>query len=357
LKRLTLLIGLTCLAACSSEEEMVVADTPAATFATQTRTEATEPASRPVRVAITLGEFESRVTDLAALEVAPFGFQSLVYAANGDTGIAAVQADGQSPFVIETERTPFQIATMPVIGGGLLLSVSRDGYLEIYPAQGGDRLVGEDVLPDAVADLCAGPAGDDGMFSFSLVTEAGGIRSFELTEDEGALTVEDLASEDIGGVTGCTVVGGRTILRGSGTWGSSGGAKGDGAVLALESGGEIYTLTASPEGLRSDGQTIELTDDRGEPLRPQQVQVARGNFGGVLRDGAVIVLDERRGLHLFPWSAVADQLGAPRRLEGWTAALAEEDSLFDFGDQASEIMLEKERPGFEDRALPEPPGR
>ena len=57
---------------------------------------------RPVSAEIFLGQFESDVTDLTAWEAQPFGFQSMVLAANGDAGILSVRADGGDAQAIVT---------------------------------------------------------------------------------------------------------------------------------------------------------------------------------------------------------------------------------------------------------------
>ncbi|GGY52815.1 hypothetical protein GCM10007148_22550 [Parvularcula lutaonensis] len=271
------------------------------------------------RASITLGSFEGPVTDLAALEAKPFGFQSAILAANGDAGIAAIRADGEASTVIETIEAPYLIATASFPTGDAILSLSQSGDLDLLDPEGSGSIASGRVATGAMSDLCVF-SGDE--TATAVVVTASSTVAFV----DVSLTGEPISvvgtPEVIDGVIGCAAVGDELYLRTAEGWDrqTASGAKPtplENAPVLVAAGGEVFAVEPVGEDARLlvNGQPFDTQTADGEPLRPLMVEPAYGNFGGVLRDGALIVLDEGLGLHLIPWPAIAKPMGWPGQLE------------------------------------------
>ncbi|MEM1410662.1 MAG: hypothetical protein AAGG79_07980, partial [Pseudomonadota bacterium] len=109
--------------------------------------------------------------------------------------------------------------------------------------------------------------------------------------------------------------------------------------------------------LAVDGERIQLTDDQRTPVRAEMILAEGGNFGGILRDGMVAVLDDGGALHVVPWSAVANGLGLSR-----TALSRRKDEDLERSDLAVEEDAEaltspEPRVSPFEQELPQPPAR
>lgn len=316
----------------------------------------------------TLGSFDSAVTDLASLETRPFGFQSAIFAANGDSGIAAIRADGEASTVIATTERPFLIATASFPTGDVLLSLSQTGELDLLDPEGTGSLGSGQVATGAMSDLCVF-SGDETATAV-VVTAASTVAFVDISLTGEPVSVVG-TPEVMDGVIGCAAVGDELYLRTAEGWDRQTAAGPEptpleNAPVLISAGGEVFAVEPVGEDARLlvNGQPFDVETPAGEPLRPLMVEAAYGNFGGVLRDGALIVLDESLGLHLIPWPAIAKPMGWPGQLE---SLLPEDTVLPTDGPDLPSLSLEQgpldlrepgagPQPADEEDDLPQPPG-
>jgi hypothetical protein len=309
------------------------------------------------RADLEFGQFESAVGDLAAYESTPFGFQSLIFAANGAAGISVIRADGGEARVITPRGAPpYRLAVAyGDEAAGQLFVLDSGGGVSTFALPGGEEQAGNDLAYEGIEDICSNGA-------VVLGVGSGGARLL-FGSDEG----QDIAAGVPEGAAACEAAAGDFYVRDGEGWSriTPGGPEPTPlpaeAVTIVGTGEEVFALGVSgAEGaLLVNGQPIRTLRADGSPLRPLEVEAAYGNLGGVTRDGAVIVLDELRRLYLLPWAEVATALGLPaslpsRRPEGEAAPGIT-------GPALPEVRTEKPSFSFEERerpeaALPSPPG-
>lgn len=301
-----------------------------------------------VKAEILLGTFESAVTDLTAWEMQPFGFQSLIFAANGDAGITMVRADGGEARTIDTSPAARFLATAQADGGEtLLVTLSVDGSVEA-------RTIGDMGTDPRSLTTLGNPKGlcSDG----ELVMAVSGVGATVLL-GQTSLPVRDVPSDTLA----CAAVGDDFYFQSPNGWdrltidGLEPSPLDPDASTLLGAGNEVFAVAADGVSgtLTVNDQSLDLQTEEGEPLRPLMVRPAYGNFGGVLRDGALIVLDEQRRLYLVGWSSVANALGLPGSLSSLRAPVRSEEPAFSVPDEGLELDIKK--PGFEEIKAPLPP--
>ena len=337
------------LAACEQNEDAA----PPAQTETEDRARAPEveaaPAEpQPVRAEIFLGQFESDVTDLAAWEARPFGFQSQIFAANGEAGITLVRADGGGAASVEANPVAVYLATAEADDGeALLLTLAGDGTLEAFTIGDLSADARRMTQISAPRDLCS-----DG---FLVIAVAGSGARAVLGETTLPL------SEVPGDALGCALVGGDAYFLSPRGWDrlSENGLEptplSSVASTLIAAGSQVFAV--GPDGqsgeLSVNDQSIALQTPDGEELRPLMVAPAYGNFGGVLRDGALIVLDEQRNLYLVGWAGIGNALGLPAQLTSLREPMTTEEVEF----TAPETEIQVTQPEFEEQEAPLPPGQ
>ena len=323
------------------------------------------PGVQGITVAITLGTFEGEVSDLAAIEAYPLGFQSRILAANGEAGVQMIQVDGEylgvlSPVLRERGRQASLLAPSYAFGeeGRVLQFVSEpDGLSRI-------DLVRLDVgfaeperswsIDENLVDLCV--SGTTGI----VVTDTGEVGRFEVSPD----APRGAPVRMVDGVRGAT----RCLATRSGLFVSTGSAMLDltaAAPTASSLDPAVIAIAETPEGsvgvmigngqLVIDGTALQVTDEDGVVILPRKILVEGGNFGGILRDGVVAILGEDNRLHLAAWSTLANAADVPR-----TAVTRRRDEVLgesdlSVGENLDALRPRRESPGFEEPALPEPP--
>ena len=314
----------------------------------QTAAPANSAQLRAVSAEILLGQFESDVTDLAAWEAQPFGFQSLVLAANGEAGIVSVRADGGNAQAIVTEPTTVRFAAAETPEGeGLLITLAAEGTIQARAT---------DDLAAAPRDLLSLPSARDLCTDGSLVLAVGGMGG-EVIMGQTDLPIASIPN----GALNCEVLGDDIYVQTAEGWDrlTSAGLEPTPlprtASTLVQAGSQVFAMGPSGANgeLSINDQSIPLETNLGEPLRPLMVAAAYGNLGGVLRDGALIILDEQRNLYLVGWSGIANQLGLPGQLPSVRAPMGSAE--VEFEGPNDEITLDA--PEFEETPAPLPPGR
>ncbi|MEO1657673.1 MAG: hypothetical protein AAFR65_08120 [Pseudomonadota bacterium] len=319
-----------------------------------------------VRSSITLGTFEGTVSDLAFYEAPPFSFRSAVVAANGDAGIAVVGVDGTSASTWTPEVTANRVTVTYAIDpdGGSVLALSSDGTLSAYTLDG-TLLTSVDVPGGEHEDVCA--AG-----GLAAILVDGDIQIVEVgTDDTGDADLSLGPVIETGGIDGCdgTAAGlvfagdeAQLILNADGNLVPTG--QPIEAMPVISAGGTAIGITATNGLIRVSDTSLLVETPDGAPILPRFVEATGGNFGGILRDGAVAVLDDQNTLHVVPWSGVADAAGLEKSADSKRLPIVPTGNPGLFDDQiiAPSVTddLDEEGlnlPGFEERELPEPPGR
>lgn len=300
-----------------------------------------------VRADITLGSFGSDVTDLTAAEARPFGFRGLILAANGAEGIASVTADGAEASIIEADPPAVYLATaVGQSGTNELLMADAAGTIRALPLDRADaeaRIIANTAPP---RDLCS--TGETAL----VVTAEGAAAVLGAIDGLAAVPA---------GTLGCAAVGDAYYFRAAEGWdrltpeGLEPTPLPVEATVLIAAGEEVFALTPFGEtaGLGVNEALVYLETPGEEPLRPLMVAPAYGNFGGILRDGALIVLDEQRSLYLIAWSEVANALGLPANL---ASLLPEpEPSETPIAIEDDSLDLKFRQPEFEDADAAPPP--
>ncbi|MEO1041017.1 MAG: hypothetical protein AAFX52_01880 [Pseudomonadota bacterium] len=315
-----------------------------------------------VRSSITLGTFEGAVTDLALYEAPAFGFQGAVIAANDEAGIAVIRVDGgeASGWIPDPLAQRIDVTYAIDADAGSVLALSSEGNLTAYALDG--TVLGSIDVPGGTAqDVCA-----SGNLAAILVD--GDIQIVQVgTDNEGQATLSLGTLVETGSVDGCDATG-------SGFFFTDGAAQpaldtdeapdmGAQDIVTgpvISSGGKAIEVSAVNGMLAVNGTPllVQTSDDR--PLLPRLVEATGGNYGGVLRDGAILVLDDNNALHVIPWSGAATAAGlAPTSDSKRPAEPIISDAIgVPFAtDPAPAFTPELERPQFEDVEPPAPPGQ
>lgn len=328
-----------------------------------------EPAAIPtpegppvVQSSITLGTFEGTVSDLAFYEAPAFGFQGAVIAANGEAGIAVIGVDGSNAasWVPETVAHRVEVTYAIAPDAGTILALSREGSLAAYTLEG-DLLTSIDVPGNTPEDICA--SGD-----LAAILVDGDIQIVEVgTDDVGEAQLSLGPVIETGGVDGCDAIGAGLVFAADEAQlilGASGNLEPTGqpidAMPVISAGGTAIGVTAANGLIRVGSTSLLVETVDGAPILPRLVEATGGNYGGVLRGGAVAVLDENNTLHLVPWSGAAFAAGLEPTSDSKRPAdvfLPDVIELPSALESTPDFTPELEGPGFDDVELPEPPGR
>lgn len=347
------------LAAC----DLTAPETEAPVDAEETPQQA-EPQVPQVPVTITLGSFEGEVTDLAAVEAVPLGFQGRVLAANGDAGVQMIQVDGNylgvlAPVLREENRAATRVASVYTFGvnGRVLQFVPEPTGLSRIDMIEPDKAYAEPErswsIDEQAVDLCV--SGDQGV----VITSGGEAAGFTVSPE----APDGAPIRMLEGITGAT----RCFETAS--------------ALFVSTGTELLNLRGEvPEGLAADVQGVAETpegfvgvairngqliigdapvtvlDEDGVVVLPNRILVEGGNFGGIMRDGLVAILGEDKRLHLAAWSALANAAGVPREAVSRRMDAESEASSLAVEEDLDVLKPERELPGFDEPDLPEPPG-
>jgi hypothetical protein len=317
------------LAACDSgtDEDVVTGEGPAPEEDLGTLVE--EP-SGPAEVSVlqTLGQFEGFVSDIAAMEDPALGFRGRILAANADAGIQMISPEGRSLGAIPGPA-PDAIAVsyaVQVGNSGTVLGYRARQDASVVEAYRPDGARLDDLFP--AGSFTTGPGVRDLCSVGGVIIAIDGRgdawrgalpmrRAVDPDTAEAAAAIQKL--DGLSEVTGCYETPAGVIATGE-----------RGALLilpdALEPVGidpraaEVVETEAGLVSVRIDdglividGNPVRLTRDDGQPLRARMIRIVGGNFGGVLRDGLVLVLGEDNSLHTLGWSTIANAVGANRQ--------------------------------------------
>lgn len=320
-----------------------------------------------VDVSRTLGTFEGEVTDIANVEAEVLGFEGRILAANGAAGVQMIQVDGQylgvlSPVLREEKLAATLIAPSYAFGDEarvVQFVPEPDGLSRIELVRLDSPALDPDYtwsVDERIVDLCV--AQEEGI----VVTAGGLVGRFTVSPD----VPEEEPVRFIEGIDGALrCFGTRSLLLVS---------TGDAMLDVL--GGTPDPVNLDPQAdavaetaqgpiavsieagrLVVEGTPVQVVDGDGLIVLPERVQVAGGNFGGILRDGAVVVLDEEDRLHLAPWSAVANGANVARTAIGRRVIEEQPDSDLAVEDDLEGLRPDQPLPGFEDRDAPPPPSQ
>ncbi|MCQ8185895.1 hypothetical protein [Parvularcula maris] len=347
--KLMLLAGAALLASCG-EPAPETGENPREDAAAEAPT--SSPRMAQARADLEFGQFESAVGDLTSYESVPFGFQSLVLAANGAAGISAIRADGGEASTIEPRgEPPYRLAvTYDGEGAGQLFVLDSAGGLAAFSLPSGEEMASNDIAYVGIQDICSNG-------TVVLGVGSGGGRVL-MGDDDG------LAAQVPEGASACEGVNGEFYVRDGEGWSRLTGQGLDptplpsNAVALVGTGEEVFAIGVNGAGgeLLINERAVKTIRADGSPLRPLQVAPAYGNLGGVTRDGGLIVLDEERRLYLLPWAEVATALELPTNLPSQRPARAAETlpgpTLPTVQDSPAISFEEREQPEAE---LPAPP--
>ncbi|MEM1379654.1 MAG: hypothetical protein AAGH41_03415 [Pseudomonadota bacterium] len=329
-------------------------------------TEVTEAPEIPtVEVTVTLGAFDSEVTDIAAIEASPLGFQSRILAANGSAGVQMIQVDGTYLGVLRSVlavsgRQATQVSSTYAFGpqGRAVQFVpNADGLntIELVKVDAGNEEPERTwFIDDTLADLCV--SGTTGL----VVTSRGKVGRFEISPDapKGAPIRTDA---DISDANACFETRNALFVRtqtGIVKLGAEGPEATDfplDAVDIVETETGFTAIRVAQGTLLVNGSNVQLLDGNDNAILPREVEVEGGNFGGILRDGVVVVLGEDNRMHLAAWSAVANIAGVEK--EALSRRMDDElgESALSVEENLDALKPREALPGFEETELPQPP--
>ncbi len=345
------------LAACADETETdASAEAPVAA-------ETAAPAGpAAIQSSITLGTFEGTVSDLAFYEAPAFGFLGAVVAANGAAGIAVIRVDNGSAASWTTESITSRLDVTYAIDAdaGSVLTLSSDGTLAAYSLSG-ELLTSIDVPGTSPEDICTS---DD----LAAVLVDGDIQIVEVgTDDDGQANLTLGPVIETGGIDGCDGIGAGLVFAGDEAQlilNAEGNLEATGqpieAMPVISSGGTAVGVTANNGLLRVGSTSLLVETADNAPILPRLVEATGGNYGGVLRDGAIAVLDENNTLHLVPWSGAASAAGLEAVSDSKRPADVFLPDVIDIPttlEGAEDLTPSLDGPTFDDVDLPEPPGR
>lgn len=364
MKRLLATTSLTALLLAACGQSDVAPQDPGPAPATDDASE--QPGTPQVEVAITLGTFDGDVTDLAAIEARPLGFQGRIMVPNGLAGVQMVQVDGTflgilSPVTRAEYKAASLVATSYAFGDqplALQFVPEADGLSEV------ELLILDDPtsqpvrswsLDERLVDLCV----TQGVGA--VVTIRGRVARFAVHPDVPQGRPIRIA-DGLEGEQRCHATKSHLLID-NGTELVDVLGEEPRVIEGVPVGADGYAETEEglvPVSIQSGqlvvaGNPVQLVNNRGIVILPASILVEGGNFGGILRDGMIAVLDENQKLHLAPWNGVANAAGVPRK------ALSRRDEI-DLG--ASDLAVEedldalkpqRELKGFEETELPQPP--
>lgn len=329
--------------------------------------DATPPPAAPagpavVRSSLTLGTFDGAVTDLALYEAPAFGFQGAVIAANDTAGIAVIRVDGgdASSWIPDPLVQRLDITYAIDADAGSILALSNEGNLTAY-ALDGTALASIDVPGGKADDICA-----SGNLAAVLVD--GDIQIVEVdTDNDGQATLSLGTLIDVGVADACDATGSGFFFTDAETQGTldSQGNLETGQEIGItgpviSSGGQAVGVSGINGMLSVNGTSLLVQTADDTPVLPRLVEATGGNYGGVLRDGAVLVLDDNNTLHLIPWSGAATSVGIQPVSDSKRPTemmLPDTIELPPAAEQAPAFTPELEGPQFEALEPPAPPGQ
>ncbi|MEM9840927.1 MAG: hypothetical protein AAF830_17495 [Pseudomonadota bacterium] len=325
--------------------------------------EETGPTTLEVSVSITLGSFEGEVTDLAAVEAVPLGFQGRILAANGQAGVQMIQVDGNylgvlSPVLREERLAATKLASVYTFGtdGRALQFVPEPTGLSRIELVELDKQFAEAErtwsIDKRVVDLCV--SADQAV----VITSGGEAAGFTVSpEAPNGAPIRMI--EGISGADRCFETSSALFVRTEtellnlrGDVPAGLGADVQGIAETAE---EFVGVTVQNGQLLVGGEAVTIFDEDGIVILPKQILVEGGNFGGLLRDGIVAVLSEDDRLHLVAWSALANAVDAPRKAISRRMDAPSEASTLAVEEDLDALRPQRELPGFEEPELPEPP--
>ncbi|MEM9809659.1 MAG: hypothetical protein AAF788_00370 [Pseudomonadota bacterium] len=312
-----------------------------------------------IRTAITLGQFDGEVTDLAFYEAPDLGFQGQVIAANGEAGIAVVGVSGTEARVIDPGLIAEAVAVTYAFDRreGSILALSAQGTLVVLNTSG-EELARLDSPGDTALDLCA--LGDRAAMLID-----GHLQMIDLIQsDDGTAAMNQGPLIENGSMMSCDATA-------QGFFFSDGKAvfqlDADDTLAVTSQRAEHFPLILAGEvpvgvtvarGLiRVDGTPLLVETEDGAPLIITRAEAVGGNFGGVLRDGVIALLDETGALHLAPWAAAANTVGAATKAPSLRPAAADVDLEITITRPDDALNLDLESPRFDNDDLPRPPGQ
>ncbi|NRA30857.1 MAG: hypothetical protein HRU11_11435, partial [Parvularculaceae bacterium] len=293
------------LAACGQSDNATVDETPA-----PPAEETIElPGVPQVEIAITLGTFDGDVTDLAAIEARPLGFQGRIMVPNGLAGVQMVQVDGTflgilSPVTRAENKAATLVASSYAFGDKPLA-------LQFVPEADGLSRVELLILDDPTSQPVRSWSLDEKLLDLcvtqgvgAVVTTRGRVARFDVSPDVPQGRPIRIA-DGLEGEQRCHATKSHLLIDNGSELVDVLGEE-PVVVEGVPSGADGYAETA--EGLVAvsieagqlmvAGKPVQLVNGRGIVILPASILVEGGNFGGILRDGMVAVLDENQKLHL-----------------------------------------------------------
>jgi hypothetical protein len=319
----------------------------------------------------TLGAFEGFVADIAAMEDPTLGFQGRILAANGPAGVQMISPEGRSLGSIPAPA-PDAIAVSYMAGPGgpgIVLGYRADETASVLEATIPDGSAAATLIPPG--QITTGPGVRD------LCSVRSDVIAIDGRGDAWRITLPLAPSEDEAGVTGAQRLDGLSDVTGCYETPAGIIATGErGAQLilaeALEPVGidpaaaEVVETEAGLVSIRLDdgvpvvdGNPVRILREDGRPLPIRMLRVIGGNFGGVLRNGLVLLLAEDNSLHTMAWSTLANAVGVNRQaLTLRPLQVPGGEPVIEFDVPDAELSREElTQPRFEDREAPLPPSQ